>query len=215
MSAGFIALCIAASGGGSGHAASESSPSIVVNQVGFARGGPKTALLLNFPSAKTPEALLLETRDGAVVGRFPTKYLGHDRDSGDIVHRIDFSAYRRPGRYRVKVGRHASHPFVISKRPLSKVFRLLLRSYYLQRCGVELRDAVTGIQHAACHLKDGTVARTNDAHEAGDAFPSRGGWHDAGDYGKYMVTTAVSVARLLELFEQAPALFFHGHLDIP
>lgn len=212
---GFVVLCVAAGDGGSGHAATERSPSVVANQVGFARTGPKAALLLNFTPAKAPPALLMEAASGAAVGRFETKYLGKDRDSGDIVHRVDFSAYRRPGRYYVRVGKYTSQPFVISKRPLSKVFRLLLRSYYLQRCGVELRDEVTGIRHAACHLEDGTIARSDGVEKKGGAFRSSGGWHDAGDYGKYMATTAISVARLLELFERVPALFFDGHLDIP
>jgi endoglucanase len=85
----------------------------------------------------------------------------------------------------------------------------------LQRCGIALDDAATGIRHAACHVQDGIVAHDDSAHQAGDHVAAPGGWHDAGDYGKYVATTAVAVGRLLSLYEQHPELFADGHLDIP
>ncbi|NJR66930.1 MAG: glycosyl hydrolase family 5, partial [Leptolyngbyaceae cyanobacterium CRU_2_3] len=42
-----------------------------------------------------------------------------------------------------------------------------------------------------------------------------GGWHDAGDYGKYVATTAVTIGRILSLYEQRPQLFWDGQLAIP
>jgi len=96
-------------------------------------------------------------------------------------------------------------------RPL----RLLLRSYFLQRCGAALDDAETGLRHGACHLDDGTVLRADTAGPAGRRQAAAGGWHDAGDYGKYVATGAVTAARLLSAYEECPALFPDGQLAIP
>jgi endoglucanase len=82
----------------------------------------------------------------------------------------------------------------------------------LQRCGVALADAQTGAAHAACHLADGVLAHP----DAGDArWSATGGWHDAGDYGKYVATTAVAIARVLHAYERSPARYGFDDLGIP
>ena len=74
---------------------------------------------------------------------------------------------------------------------------------------------MTGISHPPCHLKDGVMAHRDKYHSAGKNIAAVGGWHDAGDYGKYVTTTAVTIARLLNLYEQYPDLFPDNQLTIP
>ena len=70
---------------------------------------------------------------------------------------------------------------------------------YLQRCGTQVKDSTFG--HAACHDTLATVYHTNEKIDVS------GGWHDAGDYGRYVVPGAKSVADLLIAYDANPELF--------
>lgn len=71
------------------------------------------------------------------------------------------------------------------------------------RCGEELAEPFAGKWgHGACHL--------GPAHVYGDEsrqFDGCGGWHDAGDYGKYIVAAGKAVADLLLAYEWYPQAF--------
>ncbi|MFD2877396.1 glycoside hydrolase family 9 protein [Paenibacillus rhizoplanae] len=60
--------------------------------------------------------------------------------------------------------------------------------------------------HKACHLAEGTVIG-----QPGLRQDSSGGWHDAGDYGKYSGPGAKAVADLLLAWELYPAAFAGVH----
>jgi len=128
---------------------------------------------------------------------------------------VDWSAVRAAGDYVLTVGERRSPPVHVGATVYARPLRLLLRSYFLQRCGAALADAETGLRHGPCHLADGVTARADEAGPAGRRQEAPGGWHDAGDYGKYVATGAVAVARLLSAYEACPALFPDGQLDIP
>lgn len=76
------------------------------------------------------------------------------------------------------------------------------RMFYLQRCGVALDDALAGaFSHPACHTAPARVFGS-------DTFLHvSGGWHDAGDYGRYVVPACKAVADLLLAFRAAPEAF--------
>ena len=83
------------------------------------------------------------------------------------------------------------------------------RMFYLQRCGVALDAARAGVfSHPACHTAPARVFGT-------DTFLHvSGGWHDAGDYGRYVVPACKAVADLLLAFRAAPEAF-GDDWDIP
>lgn len=188
--------------------------SIVLNQVGYLPGWPKTALLVNADAA-IGEAELLALPDRQSVLKFTVSTQHIDPQSGDHIQALDFSAFDKPGRYLLHAGNTESPPFAIGAEIYQEPLKLLLRSYYLQRCGVRIDDAATGLKHEACHVHDAVIAHDDSAHKSGDPVASAGGWHDAGDYGKYVATTAVAVGRVLSLYEEFPALFADFRLDIP
>ncbi|MDC7227792.1 MAG: glycoside hydrolase family 9 protein [Spirochaetales bacterium] len=82
------------------------------------------------------------------------------------------------------------------------VFDITIHSYKYQHCGTSI--------YGECHMKP-AIIRPN-----GDFIPSElsrlelgkvdvsGGWHDAGDYGKYIPTAAVTVYQLLLLADLFP-----------
>ncbi len=190
-----------------------------LNQIGYAPAWPKVALWLSPPAGKggqQREVLLLDADSGERILRIVASRPRRDVLTGQMVRLVDFSHFRRPGRYLLAHGQLRSPSFQVGEGLYRQPLELLLRSFYLQRCGVALDDPETGIAHGACHLDDGVLARAGAGAEAlgsaGAAHPAPGGWHDAGDYGKYVAPTAISIARVLDLYLHDPAFF--GGLDL-
>lgn len=76
------------------------------------------------------------------------------------------------------------------------------RMFYLQRCGVPLdSDHAGDFSHPACHTAPARVFQS-------DTFLHvSGGWHDAGDYGRYVVPACKAIADLLLAFRATPEAF--------
>ncbi len=89
------------------------------------------------------------------------------------------------------------------KNPIAQsLIQSVGRMFYLQRCGVSLNANLAGeFSHPACHTAPARVFRT-------DTFLHiSGGWHDAGDYGRYVVPACKAVADLLLAFRATPEAF--------
>ena len=70
----------------------------------------------------------------------------------------------------------------------------------MQRCGMELTADIAGdFAHPACHTDIATVYGTDEQIDV------TGGWHDAGDYGRYVVPGAKTVADLFLSYEESEA----------
>jgi endoglucanase len=194
------------------HAAS--SAKIVVNQVGYLPNSPKVALLVN-SNTTLPQIELVDSNTKQTVQVIIPGQSMRDRDSNDRLQTIDFSQIKQTGNYFLRVGSIESYPFTIASNVYQEPIIKLLRSYYLQRCGIAIDDPVTGIRHAPCHIRDGAIAHQDPTNQSGKAISATGGWHDAGDYGKYVATTAVTTGRLLSLYENNPKAFPDRQLTIP
>ena len=194
------------------HAAT--SDKIVVNQVGYLPNSPKVAFLVNSNIAQQKIELIDSTTKQTVQVIIPSQAV-RDRDSNDRLQTIDFSQIQQTGNYFLRAGSIESYPFSIASNVYQEPIIKLLRSYYLQRCGVAIDDPVTGIRHAPCHIRDGAIAHKDAVNLSGKVISSTGGWHDAGDYGKYVSTTAVTTGRLLSLYESNPKAFPDRQLTIP
>jgi hypothetical protein len=118
---------------------------------------------------------------------------------GDLVPRsgafgdalvADFSAWTRPGLYRLVVpGTETRSPtFPIHDGVLSSLPRLLLDYLHAQRCGPFENE-----WRGPCHLDDGVLSET------GEAVDVVGGWHDAGDTRQWMAHTLNPILGLHEL----------------
>lgn len=144
--------------------------------------------------------------------------------SGEDVYAFDFSALASPGTYRAHVpGIGVSVPFSIGEEPLLEAAAVMARGLYYQRCGYPLVDPYADEAHErpACHMKDALyhpslVASPLYGGETPEASKkAAGGWHDAGDYGKYLPTGASAVWALLTAWEMAPESFVDGTSRIP
>ena len=195
--------------------ANNESPAIVVNQAGYLPDWPKRALLINKPEAKV--VTLRDATTDALIMMIKPKQSGFtDLDAeASTTQLLDFSQIDRLGNYYLEEGDVRSVTFRIGETVYKEATRLLMRSYYLQRCGVELLDPETGLSHEACHLNDGVYARDDAVNQEGLPRDAAGGWHDAGDYGKYIAPAAVTVNRLLSLYLMAPERYPDGALSTP
>ncbi len=199
---------------------SSQKPAIIVNQVGYLPQWQKRAffrqsLLFSSKNKNSSPIQLIAEQTNEPVATIPLQPEALDPVTQDTVATIDFSSVNQPGTYYLQQGKFKSVPFTIGTDIYKQPLVTLLRSYYLQRCGMEIDDPVTGISHPPCHLKDAILAHQDQDHAAGKLIPTVGGWHDTGAYNKYVATTTVTIARLLSLYEEYPALFPDNHLNIP
>jgi hypothetical protein len=106
---------------------------------------------------------------------------------------LDFSALRTPGRYVLQVGETKSLPFAIGPGAYGELPGQLLEFMRQQRCGYN------PWLDADCHPFDGRTAYgplTN-----GTYLDARGGWHDAADLLKYLLTSGNATAQMLLAYQ--------------
>lgn len=180
---------------------------IHIDQLGYA----PTATKFFVASGHTGSFAVVDTVSHTTVYTGMTGHLTRDEASGDTVCRGDFSSLTCSGTYQIRLqSGEVSAPFEISPTVHNALSDALLKAFYYQRCGCELTPQYAGVwAHRACHLAHGTVYDEPDTK-----LPSDGGWHDAGDYGKYTVAAAKAIADLLLAYEQFPAAFLHA-INIP
>ena len=186
---------------------------IKVDQVGYLPSAPKIALVASATPAT--DFAVRRSSDDSVVLRGKLSPAEADPDSGDRVQAADFSTLHDAGRYYLdvtNVGR--SWNFQIAPDVYARAFYLAMRSYYGQRCGtaVDLGPEFPGYKHAACHL-DGQYHATSG--ETGPHPHDGKGWHDAGDYGRYVVNSGISTGTLLWAYELFGARIQKKTLNIP
>lgn len=171
---------------------------IKVDQAGYLPRAPKLAMVVSGKGAT--EFLVHRTRDGSVVFRGQLTAAARDSDTGDLVRTADFTKLVEEGQYYLEVpGVGRSWDFSIAANVFSRAFYLALRSFYGQRCGtaVDLGPEFPGYSHPVCHLR---AAYHVSSGKTGPAT-AHGGWHDAGDYGRYVVNSGITTGTLLWTWE--------------
>jgi endoglucanase len=174
------------------------SDQIRVCQVGYLPQETKFAMIVG-SDAKT--ALVKDAKTHKVVGTFPIGAAKADPSTGDNVAAIEFSGIKAAGTYYVEVeGVGKSYPFRIAKDVFKPTYRLAMRSYLGQRCGMDVSMApdFPQYEYKACHLAD---AEFHPSSGKTGTRKSVGGWHDAGDFGRYIVNCGVTMGTLLWTYE--------------
>jgi endoglucanase len=198
------------------HGVDGPSPAIKVDQVGYPLEGPKVALvaLPSSPGAAAGTFQVLRSSDDAVVFKGKLDAPQADVNSGDLVQLADFSALRKPGAYYLSIpGVGRSWKFAVGKDVFEHTYYLAMRGFYGQRCGtaVDMGPEFPAYTHPACHLQ-------GEFHISSGAKGPRnniGGWHDAGDYGRYVVNSGISTGTLLWAWEIYGKKLKGIRLDIP
>ncbi|MEO0530246.1 MAG: glycoside hydrolase family 9 protein [Planctomycetota bacterium] len=127
---------------------------------------------------------------------------------------IDFSDVREPGVYRLSVDGVETPAFEVADSVYNFPLYTAVRAMYLWRCGTAVSGTHDGdvFCHEACHLHD---ARLDEVGKPDETLDGIGGWHDAGDYNKYVVNGAFASAMMLQAWERFEDRLADLNLDLP
>ena len=133
--------------------------------------------------------------------------------SGDKAWWFDFSSVSIPGDYYIydQATGKASYEFKVDNQVYKEILKQAMRSYYYLRCGMAkaVPYAGPGWTDVACHVgslqdKDCRLYNNNSVNTSRDLS---GGWHDAGDYNKYVGFTLGALTDLLLAYQENPKIW--------
>jgi len=185
---------------------------IRINQMGYTPHSRKQFIYIG--EEKEFSVLNVESNQVVFSGRISKSRL--DEASNDMVSTGDFDSVTAPGEYYIKILGETSYIFTIASNQPMICTDALLKGLYYQRCGVELAEESAGPwKHVKCHLQPSYVFCQNAevllkvAPKMLEQLDTTGGWHDAGDYGRYSVATAKTVTDMMLAYEHYRSTFEH------
>ncbi len=184
-------------------------PDAFFNQVGYRPGDRKVATVRGAAPGQNTFRIR-NSSDNKVVFEGPLTSPQTDAASGDRVQGAEFSALHQDGTYRLEFGGQGTGVFAIGDRVYAEALRTTVRGYTGQRCGCAV-DLGNGYQHPPCH-GGGAYGASTGKH---GSLPNHGGWHDAGDYGRYVVNSGITCGTLLWAWELYPQALQDLRLGIP
>ncbi len=183
---------------------------IRANQVGYLPDDMKTAVVFSENPIYAKKFSVKDFNGGKVV--LIDELQKSDFNYGDFKYGYiaDFSKIVRPGKYLISVDGSDSFPFKIGKNIYNNVVDSLMQFFREQRCG-----PTDPILHGVCHLYDVSRLIGDNSHPGG--VDVTGGWHDAGDYIKFLSTTAFTTYMLIFSydFDKAKYGFDYNHNGVP
>ncbi|MDR2579758.1 MAG: glycoside hydrolase family 9 protein [Fibromonadaceae bacterium] len=185
-----------------------------INQLGY---GEKAKKILVY---KNTDAANVEFRDlmtDKVVLTVPFSPAATWEYSGESVRKADFSAITKPGLYAAYVnGTRISDNIFVRNNVYEDLLKASLKWFYYQRAGIALAPEFAGKwARAAGHPDTAVYFLPESEKPEGWKISSPKGWYDAGDYGKYIVNSGISVFTLLNFYERFEAQLKKLSLNIP
>lgn len=177
---------------------------IRINLAGYTPDGIKVAVWGSRDETSITTFRLIDAATGKVAyeGKAGKPYGGYGPFKE--TYRLDFSAFKKPGRYTLRAGTAASPEFRIARDVYDGAADFLLKYMRQQRSGYNpfLKDS--------CHTHDGYTMygpMPDSTH-----INVSGGWHDATDYLQYSMTSANATYHLLAAYRDFPGVFPDTHL---
>jgi len=200
-----LAACLAATAG------DPQAPSVRLNTLGYLPGMPKRASI----AGPAHDFAVVRMSDGHRVLEGTVGEPVLNPDTGETLATVDFSHVYVPGEYRLLIDEgESSPPFRIADDLYHGPFRTVTRAMYLWRCGMAVRGEHGSdvFAHDACHLEDAWLDYVGGGHTRKESV---GGWHDAGDYNKYVVNAGVTVGAMFRAWEDFRGAIARIELDLP
>jgi endoglucanase len=171
---------------------------IRVNLQGYPADMPKRALILSKGALEDPTLVLKDSK-----GETLKKYTGQPAEKAwppfSHYYVADFSDVELAGAYSFELAGHniTSQPFAIGAYPRWQ--EDVVDFIRTQRCGFNPHIK------EYCHQRDGLsfFGKRSDSTR----IDATGGWHDAGDQLKYLITGSNTTARLLMAYQMQPGHF--------
>ena len=167
---------------------------IRINQVGYLPDAVKTAVIADL---EADFFTVVRSPHGGTVFEGLLSEPEKNPSSGEVTRVADFTGLKMVGKYKIITSDGTvSDEFTVSRQAYDNLLRETLKMLFLQRCGTELEEEHAGIYaHPVCHSDLAVVYGTDQRIDVS------GGWHDAGDYGRYVVSGAKAAADLLLSYE--------------
>lgn len=168
---------------------------IRLNQLGYLPNDIKQAVILSDENLLGKEFEIVggdnqTSFKGIISNKFEKSY-----NSFNYNYLIDFSDLEKIGNYKILVNGRRSYSFKIGYRLYNDVVKELMKFFRVQRCGY-----TNPKNHEVCHIADATmIIDGNDTLDM--KLDLTGGWHDAGDYVKFLNTAAYTTYTLLFAYE--------------
>jgi hypothetical protein len=175
-----------------GHANAQTH--IRLNQLGFAPHAPKSAII--FSHDPLPQDFRIVTVAGTEVFKGKLKPITGSWSEFTHHAELDFISFTSEGSYLLEAGATRSSKFTINRTINNQLPDQLLEFMRQQRCGYN------PYVDAACHTFDGRTAF--GPQPPGTYIDASGGWHDAGDQLKYLLTASNATAQMLLAYQLAP-----------
>jgi endoglucanase len=164
---------------------------IRLNQLGFKPSDYKSALIFSREPLPSQFRIVNSISTRFFTGNIKplTGSWGQFGYYGEVV----FTGLEREDQYLIQVGSARSQEFVINRNIDAELPDQLLEFMRQQRCGYN------PYVDAACHTFDGRTAFGPEP--PGTYLNATGGWHDAGDQLKYLLTSSNATAQMLLAYE--------------
>ncbi len=169
---------------------------VLVNQIGYHPDDVKTVFVTD-PEDEHFKICKADTDECVYIGDYgdAVKYY----TTNTKIRQGDFSDFKAPGEYYiVSAPSGRSYNFRIGEDLYADAYKDVILMLYKQRCGTVVDTEIAGdFGHDACHMGEAIVY----GDDSGKTYDVSGGWHDAGDYGRYVVAGAKTVMDLMLTYE--------------
>ena len=198
-----IRLVVKDDSGAVASAADEDVSGIRLNQIGYKPGDEMNAVFADVAiDSKSYKIVDAKTGKEVVELQMPDgthSVTNANADETDMA--VDFSFVSqmpKKGTFKIVAEDGTESPeFKIGKNVYDDLLKKTVKMLYLQRCGTAIDKKHGGkYSHKKCHSKKATLYWDEDVK-----LDVSGGWHDAGDYGRYVVSGAKAAADLLLAYE--------------
>ena len=191
----------------------ERNPLIEVNQIGYLTGSEKIGIIRYADNNKTYEGTcyLVNAITNKVVYSAELTFSKLDFTTQANLYYFDFSSVDTEGVYYIQDVSGFSYFFRIGSSVYDELTNAMVKGLYYQRCGTALEEQYAGeYDHAICHTTEAidvqsmfneTVEINGETYYIRNDNPTMvevtGGWHDAGDYGRYIEPAKDVIFKLL------------------
>lgn len=212
-------LAIGLSACNSNNKISQQSPTLRIkaDQVGYPAESVKIAII---PDSTAEDFEVYNVKTNEVVFKGKTSAAQLWSYSQTKVKTADFSEFKTQGTYAIRcAGAVDSYPFSIGSGIYADLATTAAQSFYIQRCSVEIKPEYAGVYaRPAAHADNRVIIHKSAAgpvSKEGDVISCSGGWYDAGDFGKYIINSAITVSTMLNACQVWPDYAKNIKLNIP
>lgn len=176
---------------------------IRINLLGYKPGASKVAIWCSKEKHAITEFQIIDIANEKAVytGRAGNAFGAYGPFAE--TYRLNFSNFKKAGRYKIRVGENFSPEFNINEDVYKGAADFCLRYMRQQRSGFNpyLKDS--------CHTQDGYTMYGPMPDST--RIDVSGGWHDASDYLQYSTTSANATWHLLAAYRDFPKVFGDKH----